>query len=237
MNVQGKTAVVTGASRGLGHALSEALVKKGVRVFGVARNRTLLESIQASLGSLFVPVQLDITKADFVESWIHNSFSDSNCPDILINNAGIGAFKKVDETDTELWANMMNTNLNGVFYVTSGLVRLMKRKNSPSHIVNIGSVLGTVGKAEATAYSASKFGIRGFSESLYMELRHHGIKVTCVCPGSIETSFFQDSGISASPSMLQPADVANTIVHILETPDTMLINEIILRPLTTKRSN
>lgn len=91
--------------------------------------------------------------------------------------------------------------------------------------------MGTVTRSEGAAYSATKFGIRGFSESLFKELRSDNIKVTCVNPGSIDTHFFETSGIESHRNMLQPKDIADTIIHILQTPENMLINEITLRPL------
>ena len=128
---------------------------------------------------------------------------------------------------------MINTNLNGVFYLTSSFVPMMKQNLNVCHIINIGSILGKTTRVEGAAYSATKYGIQGFSESLFKELRGHGIKVTCVNPGSIDTDFFIGSGIKPHHNMLQPNDIAAVIVHILETPDNLLIDEITLRPLIT----
>jgi NADP-dependent 3-hydroxy acid dehydrogenase YdfG len=235
MNLDKKIAIVSGAGKGLGAAITQALVQKNVTVYGIARDENALQQLKKSLGSLFHPAVLDITNEAAVNTWIQNQFSATHLPDILINNAGIGSFHKVDETDTATWLAMMNTNLNGMFYLTAAVAALMKQQqNSTSHIINIGSILGKTGKAESTAYCATKFGVQGFSEALMLELRHFNIKVTCVNPGSIATDFFKTSGITSHENMLQPEALADTIVHVLETPDNMLIQEMTLRPLNPK---
>ncbi|MDR8389979.1 SDR family NAD(P)-dependent oxidoreductase [Aliifodinibius sp. S!AR15-10] len=234
MNLKSNTAIVTGASKGLGTACSKALVRKGTTVFGLARSLESLKNIQSMLGSQFIPVQMDITAPKSIRHWVDKTFSDDLLPDILINNAGCGHFGKVDEMNSEQWRQLIDTNINGILDLTSCIVPLMKRSTEGSHILNIGSVLGILGNAGKSGYCASKFAVRGFSEALFKELRYNGIKVTCINPGSIDTNFFEDAGITPHKHMLQPKDIANTIIHILETPDNMLINEVTMRPLNPK---
>ena len=107
----------------------------------------------------------------------------------------------------------------------------MKSNPNTCHIINIGSILGKVARAESAAYSATKFAMQGFSEALFKELRSYKIKVTCVNPGSIETHFFKDSGITPDENMMQPKDIAALILNLIETPDNLLVDEITLRPL------
>ncbi|MBS1750575.1 MAG: SDR family oxidoreductase [Bacteroidetes bacterium] len=234
MILHNKIAILTGASRGLGAAIASALTGKGAIVYGIARDIDSLNKLRNELGNVFRPVQIDITNVLAVTQWMKETFTEKYCPDILINNAGIGSFSKIDETPATTWIEMMNTNLNGLFYITSQVAALMKKRKESSHIVNIGSILGQVGRTAAAAYCTSKFGVQGFSEALYIELRSFNIKVTCLNPGSIETDFFKSSGIQPHENMLHPADIANTIVHVLETPDNMLINELTIRPLQPK---
>lgn len=234
MDITNKTAVITGASSGLGAAISEALVNNGTQVYGLARNKEKLQKLKEALGESFKPVALDISNSQDVKSWVSNTFSDTNAPDILINNAGAGIFGKIDEMAEEEWLTMMNTNLNGLFFLTSAVARLMKQKEDSSHIINIGSILGSTGRAESAAYCTTKFGVQGFSDALFKELRFYNIKVTCFNPGSIDTHFFESSGITSHENMLQPKDLAVTLVHILKTPDNMLINDITIRPLNPK---
>jgi len=235
MNLNNKTAIVTGASSGLGAAVSEVLIQSGTKVYGLARNAKKLDVLKKNLGENLVPVPLDIADNEAVKKWVGETFSNKNTPDILINNAGVGSFGKIDEISSEEWLTMINTNLNGMYYITSQVADLMKQKDEGSHIVNIGSILGSMGRAESAAYCTTKFGVQGFSEALFKELRFFNIKVTCFNPGSIDTHFFESSGIAPHKNMLQPKDLANTLVHILQTPDNMLINDITIRPLNPKK--
>lgn len=235
MDIDGKIAVVTGASKGIGYTFSKALIDKGASVYGLARSTDRLQKIQEELGKKFVPVTMDITNHDEIEKWVGDIFSESHQPDILINNAGLGRFGKVDELALEDWEAMVNTNLSGIFYMTRQIVPHMKRNDATCHIVNIASIAGKVGNPDLSGYNASKYGVRGFSEALFKELRYDGIKVTCFYPGSIATKFFEratQSGIHSN--MMQPEDVANVLINILETPDNFLINDITMRPLNPK---
>lgn len=234
MEIYSKIAIVTGASSGLGSSISQALIDEGASVYGLARNNDTLNSLQKEFGSKFIPVVLDITQATAIKKWINDTFSKDNSPDILVNNAGVGSFGKIDEMPSEEWYDMVNTNLNGLYNITSEVVKLMKSKEGFTHIVNIGSILGTTARAEGSAYCATKFGVSGFSEALFMELRGDNIKVSCLNPGSIDTGFFKSSGINSHRNMLQAKDIAATLLHVLKTPDNMLISEMIIRPLNPK---
>jgi NADP-dependent 3-hydroxy acid dehydrogenase YdfG len=231
MNPKGKVAIVTGASSGLGLALAQALVAKGATVYGLSRNTDKLNEIEKKLGDNFIGVTVDVSDRRKIEDWIKNIFSESHLPDILINNAGAGYFAPIDALDIERWNEMVNTNLNGTFYITSSLVPLMKTNPETCHIINIGSILGKTTRAESAAYSATKYAMQGFSEALFKELRSYKIKVTCVNPGSIDTHFFEDSGILPHANMMQPKDIADLVLHLIETPDNLLVDEITLRPL------
>ncbi|MCE9537920.1 MAG: SDR family NAD(P)-dependent oxidoreductase [Bacteroidetes bacterium] len=234
MELNKKIAIVTGTSSGIGAAFASALVAKGTIVYGLARNEEKLNAVQKKLGKKFIPVGMDITDQKLLNIWVKKTFSDSHCPDILINNAGVGYFRKIDELSLEQWHEMINTNLNGLFYLTSSIVPLMKQNPNSSHIINIGSILGKTTRSEGAAYSATKYAIQGLSESLFKELRADNIKVTCINPGSIDTHFFEDSGIKPNHNMLQPNDIAALLIHIIETPDNLLVDEITLRPLNPK---
>lgn len=237
MNLKSKIAVITGASKGVGAAISAALVSKGTLVYGLARNNDDLLRLQVQLGDKFIPVPMDITNQKAVYLWIGNVFSDVHSPDILINNAGVGYFGKIDKLPLEQWHGMINTNINGLFYMTSQIVPFMKRNKNYCHIINIGSILGKTTRSEGAAYCLTKYGIQGFSEALFHELRLDKIKVSCVNPGSIATDFFKDSGIVQHDHMIQTKDLSDLILYMLETPDNLLIDEITLRPLIPKPSH
>lgn len=234
MQLDNKIAVVTGVSSGLGRAVATALVKAGSQVYGIARNFDALAELEEELGAEFHAVRIDLTDEERVRNWVEDTFDLEFCPDILINNAGVGGFKKIDEMDSSYWLRMVNVNLNGMYFITSAIVALMKAKIGHQHIINIGSILGRVARSEGAAYCSTKFGVSGFSEALFKELRFDDIKVTCINPGSIDTDFFKSSGVDKHHNMLQPNDVAETVIHVLKTPDNMLINELTVRPLNPK---
>lgn len=235
MVLRNKVAVVTGASSGLGTAFSKKLVEKGATVYGLARRLNKLNDISNELGDQFIAVQMDVTKPADIEKWVQNTFSKNHLPHILINNAGLGIFGNVEDLSIEDWKTMVDTNLNGVFYFTHALVPLMKENKDYCHIINIASVAGLLGNPQISGYNATKFGVRGFGEALFKELRYDKIKVSTMFPGSTSTEFFDKAtGDETHSNMMHPEDVANTLVHLLETPDNFLINEITLRPLNPK---
>ncbi len=235
MNLKGKTAIVTGASSGIGAEFSKILTEAGVTVYGLARSLDKLTSIKEHLGDLFVPVKMDVTQYEEVEQWVESTFDEKRSPDILVNNAGLGYFADVDELSLEQWHTMVDVNLSGVFYLTRLIVPLMKENDAVCHIVNIASVAGLMGNPQISGYNATKFGLRGFSESLFKELRYDGIKVTCFFPGSIATSFFDSiDAVELHQNMMQPVDIAKSLKYVLETPDNFLINEMTMRPLNPK---
>ena len=237
MNLPSRTAIVTGASSGLGYSFSKALTEKGTSVYGIARNADKLDAVQKELGHLFHPVILDDSDAEKVANWVESTFQGHKSPDILVNNAGIGIFGSIDNLTLEEWHTMINTNLSGVFYLTRLIVPYLKSKASSSHIINIASIAGLVGNPELSGYNASKFGLRGFSEALMKELRYDNIKVTCFFPGSVATHFFEHTKSNSPGShanMMNPEDIARLLIHVLETPDNFLIDEVVMRPLNPK---
>lgn len=235
MNLTDKTAIVTGASSGLGRAFSEILVSKGAFVYGLARSKDKLNELHKKLGDQFYPVVLDVTQHEDIDTWVDATFSDEHRPDILVNNAGLGLFGNVDELSLDEWHTMINTNVNGIFYMTRQIVPLMKENESVCHIVNIASIAGKVGNPTMTGYNASKFAVRGFSESLFKEVRYDGIKVTCFYPGSVDTNFFDNAdGMKTHTNMMRPSDIAVSLANVIETPDNFLISEVVMRPLNPK---
>ncbi|MFU8858940.1 MAG: SDR family oxidoreductase [Cyclonatronaceae bacterium] len=234
MNLKEKNAIVTGASSGIGAEFSRALAARGATVYGLARRGSKLEDIRREIGDRFKPVVIDITDVEKVQNWVNSTFVDGHLPDILINNAGIGYFNKIEDLPLEEWHTMINTNLSGIFYITKYVVPLMKQNSAVCHIINISSVAGLIGNPNISGYNATKFGVRGFSEALMKELRYDGIKVSCMFPGSIATEFFENAGSSTHPNMMMGRDVATVLIHLLELPDNFLIDEVTMRPLNPK---
>jgi NADP-dependent 3-hydroxy acid dehydrogenase YdfG len=237
MILKDKVAVVTGASSGIGLEFSRALAGKGAHVFGLARSMNKMQALQKELGERFHPVQCDVRNEASVRSAFRTVLNEGKRVDVLINNAGLGKFGPVHELSLEDWEVQMQTNLRGVFLCTREAVPPMQRQNTESgfggHIINIASIAGLLGNPNLGAYNATKFGVRGLSEAMMKELRDFGIKVTCVYPGSIDTSF---SGAERfmSRNAMTPQDIASTVLHILETGDNYLISEVVMRPLRPK---
>ena len=235
MHLKGKVAVVTGATSGLGLEFSKRLVDRGSVVYGLARRADKLAGVESELGDRFHGLQCDVSDDAQVGRAIDTALEDSDRIDVLVNNAGLGRFGPVEELTLEDWDVQMNVNLRGVFLCTKAVIPVMKAQNAKSgfggHIVNISSVAGLVGNPMVSAYNATKFGLKGFSEALMKEVREDGIKVTCFYPGSIQTEFFDTAGVPISAQPLSATDIGPTLVHVLETPDNYLISEVVMRPL------
>lgn len=235
MNLDSKVAIVTGASKGIGAEFSKMLIENGTEVYGLARSEDKLNELRQKLGDNFHPVIMDVTKAEQLEKWVNSTFNRNHQPDILINNAGVMYSANVEDLPLQNWHQMMNVNLNGIYYLTRLIVPLMKENDNTCHIINIASIAGLLGNPEISGYNASKFAVRGFSEALFKELRYDGIKVTCVFPGSINTDLFDKiEGFENHPNMMKTTDISSTVKFLLETDDNYLINEITMRPLNPK---
>ncbi len=234
MELRDRVAVVTGASRGLGRAFSEALAGAGARVFGLARSAADLEEVRGQLGDVFVPIVADVTDSGDVARAFDVIARGGGC-DILVNNAGLGRFAPIDELSDADWQAQIGTNLSGLFYCTREATRQMKARGAGSdglagHIVHVASVAGLVGNPTMAAYNATKFGVRGFAEATMKELRGHGIRVSCLYPGSVATHFQAGAGVAGNPNAMMPEDVAETLLHVLRAPARTMISEVVMRP-------
>ncbi len=237
MNVSDKVAIVTGASSGIGLAFAEVLADKGAQVYGFARGVDGLQEAQEQIGDAFHPIKCDVRRESDVRDAVAQVADDGGRIDILINNAGLGIFSRVEDLSAEDWDVQMETNLRGVFLCAREVIAPMRAQNESSgfggHIINIASIAGLLGNPSLGAYNASKFGVRGFSEALMKEVREDGIKVTCIYPGSIETNFSTGSGTGTTNKMT-PFDIASTVLLVIETDDNYLISEVVMRPLRPK---
>ncbi len=233
-----KVVLITGASAGLGAQFAKDLVAEGARVFGIARRTERLNDLENELGGAFTGITCDITQEEQVHQAIESVLESAGRIDVLVNNAGLGKFGPADKVTTEEWDLQMNVNLKGVFLATRAVIPVMKQQNAESgfggHIVNIASVAGLLGNPNISTYNVTKFGLKGYSESLFKEVRQDGIKVSCFYPGSIRTEFFDEAGIPISANPMTPENISSTLVHVLKTPDNYLISEIVMRPLRPK---
>lgn len=236
--IEGKSAVVTGATRGIGLAIACALLERGGRVFICGRDRAGVERTVASLksehGENILGVSCDVRSYDNVRSLFSDVRAAFGPPDILVNNAGTGSHSYVEQMPVEEWKATLETNLSGVFYCCHEALPLMKGRGG--YIINIGSLAGKHASAGSAAYCASKFGLVGFSEALMQEVRYDHIRVSHVMPGSVNTSFGRGGGQDPAKTWkLLPEDVASVVVNLLEMDPRALPSQVELRPSEPKK--
>lgn len=186
MSLEGKIALVTGATRGIGKAIANALVSQGATVIGTATSEPGAQSISEYLGENGKGWVLDVSSSESVDSVVKAITAEFGAPTILINNAGITRDNLMMRMKEEEWEQVVNTNLTSVFRVTKACLRGMTKAKF-GRVISISSVVGSMGNGGQTNYSAAKAGLEGFSRSLAAEIASRGITVNCVAPGFIET--------------------------------------------------
>ncbi|MEO4053018.1 3-ketoacyl-ACP reductase [Solibacillus sp. CAU 1738] len=220
-NLQGKVAFVTGAARGIGKATALHLAKEGVNVGLLARTEETLKEVASEIESLGVKVAYataDVSSKEQVEAAIASLTNDLGPADILINNAGIATFGTVMEMDPQEWKQIIDTNLMGTYYVTRAVLPQLIEKNG-GDIINISSTNGLGGAATSSAYSASKFAVIGFTESLAQEVRRNNIRVSALTPSTVATDLAVDLSLikeNDESKFMQPEDIAEFIVNQLK---------------------
>ncbi len=229
MEVQNKLAVVTGVSKGIGKATVQALLDNGAKVAGWGRNSPDIEHDH------FFFCQTDVTDLESVgQAYDRTVEHFGSGPDILVNNAGLGYSGPMEEMPVDQWKQMFDTNVHGIYYCSRKAIPAMKEKGG-GHIINIGSIAATGGVAEMAGYCGTKHAVRGISRALFKEVRFHGIKVTCVNPGSVQTDFFSNiEGADAHDKMMKPADIAGSLIDLLRSGENYLPSELEVRPLKPK---
>ncbi|HEX8565723.1 MAG TPA: SDR family oxidoreductase [Pyrinomonadaceae bacterium] len=231
MNIKDKAAIITGGTKGIGRAIAEELLKAGAKVFICARNRDELKRALAEMSELGqIEGELcDMRSFEQVKMMLDECERKFGGVDVLVNNAGIGIFKPVEELAAEEFQAVLETNLFGVFYGCHAAIPMMKRRGG-GYIINISSLAGANAHPRMAAYNASKFGLNGFSEALMQEVRHDNIKVSYIMPGSVNTEF---GGEAVSPEkswQLQPADIAQVVLNLLQMDERALPSRVELRP-------
>ena len=231
-NVSGQIAVVTGAGRGIGAAIARKLACMGAQAVVCGRTRPNLERTARAIsdaGGKAEVAECDVTDLHSVESLAERVETNFGKVDILVNNAGIGgASTPLHQLSPEVWDQVLNTNLRGVYYCIRSFAPMMIRARR-GHIINISSLAGKNALPNGAAYSASKWGLNGLSYSVAEELRAHNIRVEVICPGSVHTEFSPHSG-KDSGKMLQPEDVAHVVEMLVTQAPQSFASEVLLRP-------
>lgn len=229
-----EVAVVTGGTDGIGRALVVELARRGATVAFCGRAADRARDFAVELGGHGGRVRgygCDVRDPSQVTALAEHVFAEVGTPTVVVNNAGIARFAPVAEMTLEDWDAVMETNLRGMFLVTRAFLPAMLRAGRGA-VVNVASLAGRNGVQNGAAYSASKHGVLGFSKSLMLEVRKQNIRVVAVCPGSVNTPFF-DRATPFSPDrsrILAPEDVAAVIADTLELPTRALVSEIDIRP-------
>jgi 3-oxoacyl-[acyl-carrier protein] reductase len=233
MDLNGKVAIVTGGTKGIGRGIAEALVREGMNVCVSARHEDEVERAVSELGDLdgglAAGAVCDVRDYDEVKALIEHAVGEFGGVDVLVNNAGIGIFSRVEETAPEDFRAVLETNLFGVFYCCREAIPRMKERGG-GYIINISSLAGTNAHPQMSAYNASKFGLNGFSEALMQEVRHDNIKVSYIMPGSVNTAFGNDEPSEEHSWQLQPEDIARVVVDLLHHDERSLPSRVEIRP-------
>jgi 3-oxoacyl-[acyl-carrier protein] reductase len=227
--LQGKRAVVTGGSRGIGRAISEALLREGAAVAICARDEARVQQAVSEMGGAPAVFgrALDVRDPDAVTSFFHFANDSLGGLDILVNNAGLGIFAAVADLAIEDWKNIIETNLSGAFYCSRAAIPLFRHSGGGA-IVNISSLAGRNPFAGGAAYNASKFGLNGFSEALMLDHRRDRIRVTYVMPGSVDTDFSARS--ERASWKIAPEDIADIVLAVLRLPERTTVSRVEVRP-------
>ena len=234
-NLEGKVAIVTGAGRGIGKAISVSLAKAGCRVVLAARTREQIEAVQKEIlsqGGDALGVPTDLTADEDIQRLVEESQAQWGAVDILINNAGWGKRAPVVGASLTDWDQTFRLNLRAPMVLAKALLPNMIAKREGA-VINIGSVSGKTGEANGAAYSASKFGLIGFTQSLYEEVREHNIKVAVILPGFVDTPLIPPNRQLDRSKMIQADDIAQTVLFVLTSPATCCPVEITVRPQRT----
>ncbi len=236
----GRTALVTGAGSGIGAAVAAALVEAGARVVCAGRTHDKVRAVAGTLGEAALALALDVTDADACAALPGSLPGDWRGIDILVNNAGHdrGGRQPFHEGDIGDWTSIVETNVAGMMRVTRALLPGMLERGA-AHVVNIGSTAGLAGYAGGAAYAASKHAVRGFSESLRLDLADTAVRVSEVLPGLVGTGFayarWPDEQARAkafyeSRPKLAPADIARAVCYVLCEPPGVEIVSMLVRP-------
>ena len=228
------TALITGATEGIGRAICFTLGKAGYRIGACARTPSRLRALKDGLEAASIAVAVhpaDVGIEADVKTAVAALVQELGRVDVLVNNAGVAFLKPFEQLTVEDWDTTMATNLRSLFLMTREVLPAMRARKQGA-IVNIASLAGRNGFAGGSAYTASKHAVLGFAKSLMLEVRKDNVRVITICPGSVDTPLIRTQGM-LSPNIdriLQPEDVAQTVLAALTLPERALVSELDIRP-------
>jgi NADP-dependent 3-hydroxy acid dehydrogenase YdfG len=247
-SLEGRKALITGASSGIGEATALAMAREGAAVALGARRKERLDELVARIGSeggAATAIEADVADEDQARSLVAEAHSELGGLDCLVNNAGVMLLGLVQGAETDQWRRMIEVNLLGLLYCTHAALPLM-RDGGGGDIVNVSSVSGRTAAMGSAVYNMTKWGVTGFSEGLRQEALHLGIRVSCVEPGMVDTELQGhnkdpmvveqlDKMRESAGKVLEAEDIANAIVYTVAQPEHVSINEVLVRPTGQSR--
>jgi 3-oxoacyl-[acyl-carrier protein] reductase len=230
-NLQNKVAYITGGSKGIGLGIAQVLLDKGMRVAITGRNLQAVQAAAASLNAApanILAIQSQVSNPGDEAAAIAKVVAHFGQLDVLVANAGVGHFGNIETLTAEQWNETIDTNLTGVFNSVKASIDALKQ--SQGYIITIASLAGTNFFETASAYNASKFGLVGFTQAIMLDLRKYGIKVSTIMPGSVATYFNNHIPTDADGWKIQPEDIGQLVLNLLEMNPRTLPSKIEVRP-------
>ncbi len=233
MKLKGKTAIITGASKGIGRGIAQAMANEGANLVLMARSADTLEDLKSNFQSRGIECVVyagSVANEHDVASCIQLALDIFGQIDVLINNAGVGVFKAVEDISTEEWDHTMEVNVKGTFLMTKAVIPQMKEQKH-GRIINIASDVSKRTFPYGSVYCASKYAQHGFADAVRKEVLKDGIKVSTIYPGMVDTYFAgNEPGSEERAQHLKPKDIAQAVMYLLHTPDYIVVDEITLHP-------
>lgn len=232
MSLRNKVALITGGSKGIGYGIAEEMVKAGINVAISSRSLKNAKAAARNLEKIaaveVLPIEADVRSWADQQKMVKQVEDKLGSIDFVIANAGVGHFASIEEIDIEEWNEVIETNLTGAFYtIKASLSALTKSKG---YYITISSLAGTNFFPMGSAYNASKFGLVGFTQAVMLDLRQRGIKVTTIMPGSVATHFNNHTPSAKDAWKIQPEDIGQMVIDLLEMPERTLPSKIEVRP-------
>src|SRR5690554_2027900 len=231
-SINGKVALITGGSKGIGLGVAQSLIRAGVNVAITARNQEQVESAAAQLTAegpgKAIGLACDVRDFGQQSEVVARTVAEFGKLDVVIANAGVCGYAAVDEMELDTWHNIIDTNLPGVFYTVKATVDELKRNEG--YLITIASLAGTNCFERGSAYNASKFGLVGFTQAVMLDLRKYGVKTTTIMPGSVATYFNENEPAEKDAWKIQPEDIGEMVLYLLNVPERTLPSKVEVRP-------
>lgn len=233
-NIQGKSVIITGGNKGIGFGIAEVLVKEGANVLITSRSSEKAENAAMQLSKLgsgkAIGTACDVRELDHQLKAVQKAIDSFGKVDAFIANAGVGHFASIEDMEVAKWQEVIDTNLTGVFYSIKAAVEALKE--SKGYFISISSLAGTNFFPTGAAYNASKFGLTGFTQSIMLDLRKYGVKVSTIMPGSVKSHFNDHEPNPDDAWKIQPEDIGEIVKDLMQMHQRTLPSKVEVRPTT-----